>query len=115
MSRGPIAGVGTHDWSHPAVAERGTNEWVVRFEGTSFALVQLRGPIEIAIDNQSLRALNPLMERSTLPIADGLPDGEHSAVVGCVHLICTQGDGFGPGSVNGQPATGYKFAVVATG
>jgi len=81
MARGPIAGVGTHDWSHPAVAKRGTNEWVVRFDGTSFALVQLRGPIEIAIDNQPLRALNPLMERSTLPIADGLPDGEHSAVI----------------------------------
>jgi len=81
MSSGPIAGVGTHDWSHPAVAERGTNEWAVHFEGTSFALLDLRGPIEIAIDNQSPRAVNPLMERSSLPIAEGLAAGPHSAVV----------------------------------
>lgn len=81
MSSGPIAGVGTHDWRHPAVAEHGTNEWIVRFEGTSFALVDLRGPIEIAIDNQPLRALNPLMERRVLPIAERLADGTHSAVI----------------------------------
>src|SRR6185503_7856621 len=81
MSGGPVAGVGTHDWSHPAVAERSTNEWMVRFEGTSFALLDLRGPIEIAIDNQSLRAVNPLMERRILPIAEGLTAGAHSAVI----------------------------------
>jgi hypothetical protein len=53
----------------------------VRFEGTSFALLDLRGPIEIAIDNQPLRALNPLMERRIMPIAEGLADGEHSVII----------------------------------
>jgi hypothetical protein len=81
MSSEPIAGVGTHNWRHPAVVVRGTNEWAVRFEGTSFSLLDLRGPIEIAIDNQPARAMNPLMERRVLPIAEGLVDGEHVAVV----------------------------------
>ncbi len=81
MSSEPIAGVGTHNWRHPAVVVRSTNEWAVRFEGTSFALLDLRGPIEIAIDNQPTRAMNPLMERRVLPIAEGLADGEHVAVV----------------------------------
>jgi hypothetical protein len=81
MASEPIAGVGTHDWSHPAVADRGTNEWEVRFEGTSFGLLDLRGPIEIAIDNQPQRAMNPLMERRILPIAAGLTAGVHSAVI----------------------------------
>jgi hypothetical protein len=81
MASGPIAGVGTHAWSHPAVAERGADEWAVRFAGTSLALLDPRGPIEIAIDQQSSRAMNPLMERRALPIAEGLADGEHVAVV----------------------------------
>jgi hypothetical protein len=81
MSSEPIAGVGAHNWRHPAVAARGTNEWVVRFEGTSLALLDLRGPIEITIDNQPARPMNPLMERRLLPIAEGLADGEHVAVV----------------------------------
>jgi polysaccharide biosynthesis protein PslG len=81
MEAGPLAGVGRHAWSHPAVAARGPNQWVVRFEGTSFALVDLHGPIEIAIDQEPPRAMNPLMERRVLPIAEGLANGEHSAVI----------------------------------
>jgi hypothetical protein len=80
MSREPIAGVGTHAWSHSAVAA-GTNTWRVRFQGTSFALLDSRGPIEVALDGQPWRAMNPLMERSVLPIAEGLAEGEHTAVI----------------------------------
>jgi hypothetical protein len=81
MAAGPVAGVGTHGWSHPAVAARAANEWVVRFEGTTLALLDPRGPLEIVIDNQPSRSLNPLVERRMLPIAEGLTAGVHSAVV----------------------------------
>jgi hypothetical protein len=81
MANRPAAGVGAHAWSHPAVAATGPNTWRVRFVGTSFALLDPRGPIEIAIDNAQPRAMNPLMERSLLPIADRLTEGEHSAVI----------------------------------
>jgi hypothetical protein len=81
MSTEPIAGVGAHAWSHPAVAGAGTNTWRVRFEGKSFALLDVRGPFEVAIDDQPSVALNPLMERSVRPIADRLADGQHTVVI----------------------------------
>ena len=81
MVGGPIAGVGTHAWSHPAVAAAGADTWRVRFEGTSFALLDLRGPIEVAIDDQLRRAVSPLVERRALPIADGLAAGAHVAII----------------------------------
>jgi polysaccharide biosynthesis protein PslG len=81
MADGPIAGVGTHDWTHPAVESRGTNEWALRFEGASFMLVGPRGPVEISIDGAPPHAMNPLMERSVLPITEGLPEGLHTAIV----------------------------------
>jgi hypothetical protein len=81
MEAGPVAGVGTHDWGHPAVAPRGTNEWAVRFVGTTFGLADLRGPVEVSIDGEPPRAMNPLMERRALPIAEALADTEHTAIV----------------------------------
>jgi len=81
MSTEPLAGVGTHAWSHPAVADAGANTWRVRFEGTSFALLDVSGPVEVTIDDQPSMALNPLMERSIRPIADGLAPGQHVVVI----------------------------------
>jgi hypothetical protein len=81
MASGAAAGVGTHDWTHPAVESRARNEWAVRFVGSSFGLVDLRGPVEVTVDGGPARALNPLMERRVLPIAEGLPDREHIVVV----------------------------------
>jgi hypothetical protein len=81
MAAAPVAGVGAHDWSHPAVAAAGNDTWRVSFSGQSFALLDPRGPIEISIDGGPARAMNPLMERRVLPIAEELADGEHTALI----------------------------------
>jgi hypothetical protein len=81
MSTETLAGVGAHAWQNPAVTEAGANAWRVRFEGTSFALLDVRGPFDVAIDDQPPVALNPLMERTVRPIPDGLADGQHVAVI----------------------------------
>jgi hypothetical protein len=55
--------------------------WQVRFEGTWFALHSLRAPLQAAIDGGAPLDLNPLVGGGTLPIAERLPDGPHTAVV----------------------------------
>ncbi|HEX9370676.1 MAG TPA: polymerase, partial [Roseiflexaceae bacterium] len=65
---GPIAGVGAHAWSHPAVAARGAGEWVLRFEGTSLALGRLPGPLEVAIDGGALVPFNPDVEGGAVTV-----------------------------------------------
>jgi polysaccharide biosynthesis protein PslG len=80
-SRGPVAGVGAHAWDDPAVQRLDATTWQVRFEGTWFALDSLRAPLQVAIDGGALLDLNPLLGGGTIPIAQQLPDGTHTAVV----------------------------------
>ncbi len=81
-AQGAIAGVGAHDWGHPAVVPRRTpNRWSLRFEGSSLALVGMHGPIEIALDGQAPVNVNPDVEGGPVTVASGLSDGVHTVVL----------------------------------
>ncbi len=80
VAGGPVAGVGAHAWSHPAVTQQ-AGGWSVRFEGTSFALARLVSPLTISIDGGAPIHLNPLVGGGTLTIATGLADGPHTALI----------------------------------
>jgi hypothetical protein len=81
MDAGQLAGVGAHEWSHPAVAPAGENAWSLRFEGTSLALRQLPGPVEVALDGGVPAAYNPDVEGGAIMVANGLAAGPHTAVI----------------------------------
>jgi hypothetical protein len=85
MGAGPLAGVGAHEWSHPAVAPAGENAWSLRFEGTSLALRQLPSPVEVALDGGAPAAYNPDVEGGAIVVASGLADGPHTAVIRGAH------------------------------
>jgi hypothetical protein len=78
---GPVAGVGAHAWSHPAVAPGAEGGWTVRFEGNTFALRGMHGPLSVAIDGGPPSQFNPPVEGGTLLIRAGLEDGTHTALV----------------------------------
>jgi hypothetical protein len=82
MAQGAIAGVGAHDWEHPAVVPgRAPNRWSLRFEGSSLAFVGMRGPIEAALDGQASQNVDPDVEGGPVTIASGLNDGVHTIVL----------------------------------
>jgi hypothetical protein len=80
-ARGPIAGVGAHDWDAPAVQRVDDTTWQVRFEGTSFALHRMRAPLRVTIDGGTAADFNPLVGGGTVTIAARLSDEEHTAIV----------------------------------
>jgi hypothetical protein len=86
LAGGPVAGVGAHAWDHPAVQRQPGGTWRVRFEGTTFALRNMRAPLEVAIDDQGAVAFNPLVGGGTTTIASGLSDGPHTATLQTAEL-----------------------------
>jgi hypothetical protein len=81
MDAGPLAGVGAHAWSHPAVAPSGDGAWSLRFQGTSLGLRRLAGPVEVAVDGGAPATSNPDVEGGTTVVAAGLADGPHTALI----------------------------------
>jgi polysaccharide biosynthesis protein PslG len=81
IDEGTAAGVGAHAWSHPAVAARSENEWAVRFEGSSLALSQLVGPVEVSVDGGAPTPSNPDVHGAAITVASGLADTRHTAIV----------------------------------
>lgn len=79
LAGGPVAGVGAHGWDHPAVQQQSVDTWQVRFEGTTFALGGLRSPASVRIDNGP--PIRVAAASAVQPVADGLADDTHVAVV----------------------------------
>ncbi len=80
LADGPVAGVGTHAWEHPAVVSQGERVWQIHFSGTSLAL---RGgsPAEISINGGAPLNVRPGVEGQFVTVASGLADTTHTALV----------------------------------
>jgi len=76
LADGPIAGIGAHSWSHPAVQRRTDGAWTVRFAGTSFGLLGGTGPFSVMIDGGT-----PASTATGAMLASDLRDGTHTALV----------------------------------
>ena len=81
IANGPIAGVGAHTWQHPAVEQRGTAEWTVRFEGTSLGLDGMPGEFDMTLDGGPPRQIRPDVEGGVVTPVSGLSDGVHTLVL----------------------------------
>lgn len=81
IAKGAVAGPGLHAWSHPAVRQIADDTWEIRFTGQALTLVDVRRPFEYALDGGAFQSLTPLMERRLRPLAERLPDQEHSAII----------------------------------
>jgi hypothetical protein len=79
LAGGLVAGVGAHIWSHPAVKERSGDTWQIQFAGTTFALGGLRSAASVQIDNGAPVTIS--VAEGVQTVANGLSEGEHTAVV----------------------------------
>ena len=77
----PVAGVGAHAWTHPAVERRAAATWAVRFEGTSFALLGGAGRCEVTIDGGPPLSCAAGGADRVATVAGDLPNGAHTALV----------------------------------
>lgn len=75
-----VAGPGAHAWSHPAVIQRGPEEWEVRFTGQSLELF-LSSPSRISVDGGQAFERNPDVHGGPISVASSLADSEHTVVV----------------------------------
>jgi hypothetical protein len=76
-SAGPVAGVGTHLWSHPAVSQ-GADGWQLRFAGQWLELQGVTQPLTVSIGAQQV-TVEP--SEGVQRVFDQLPDNVHTVIV----------------------------------
>ena len=80
LAQGPIAGVGAHVWSHPAVSQRADGGWDLRFIGNTLAFSGT-GQFRVTIDDDASVDVTLAGPGRAVPVAQKLGDGTHTAVI----------------------------------